>query len=97
MESYITTESVQGGQTGSLDIEYTHVKVDQVACAEHEFTTAAINEANLKGIGKWRIDRAGDYGWGIFALKDFMPGELIFKAEVDSFKERDSHTIQVGM
>ena len=79
------------------DHDYTNVKLEQVACAEHEFTTAIVNEANLKGVGQWRIDRAGDYGWGIFAERDFMPGELVFKAEVDSFKERDSHTIQVGM
>ena len=79
------------------DHDYANVKVEQVACAEHEFTTAIVNQANLKGVGQWRIDRAGDFGWGIFAERDFMPDELVFKAEVDSFKERDSHTIQVGM
>ena len=52
------------------DHEYTNIKVEQVACAEHEFSTAKVNEANLKGEGKWRIDRAGDNGWGIFAERD---------------------------
>ncbi len=56
------------------------MKIEQVAIKEHEFSTAEVNAANMNGGGKWRIDRAGDYGWGIFALTDFMPGDLIFKA-----------------
>ena len=91
--STISTSSVHSVH----DHDYTNIKMEQVACAEHEFSTATVNEANLIGQGKWRIDRAGDYGWGIFAERDFMPGELVFKADVDSFKERDSHTIQVAM
>ncbi len=62
----------------------------------HEYNDNDVANANIKGEGHWKIDRAGDFGWGIFALKDFAPNEFIFRGKSIAFQSRDSHTIQIG-
>ena len=62
----------------------------------HAYSDMDVADANLKGIGQWKIDRAGDFGWGIFALKDYQPHEFIFRGKSIAFQPRDSHTIQIG-
>lgn len=62
----------------------------------HEFSDSQIAEVNLKGVGLWKVDKAGDFGWGIFAQKDYAPNEFIFRGKALRFQQRDSHTVQVG-
>ena len=59
----------------------------------HAYTDNDVADANLKGVGFWKIDKAGDFGWGVFALKDYQPNEFIFRGKSIAIQPRDSHTV----
>ena len=59
----------------------------------HTYSDKDVADANQNGVGLWKIDRAGDFGWGIFALKDYQPHDFIFRGKSIKFQPRDSHTI----
>ncbi len=55
------------------------------AIFSHDYTDNDVAIANNKGKGLWKIDKAGDFGWGIFALKDYAPNEFIFRGKSIAF------------
>ena len=64
-----------------------------------EYTAANIEEeieqANIKGKSQWEIRQAGNKGFGIFALRDFSPKELVFRATaLNKTLQRTSHSVQ---
>jgi len=53
--------------------------------AVHEFSDDQIAAANVNGVGRWKLASAGDFGWGIFAQKDFAPNEFILHGKATRF------------
>ena len=59
--------------------------IQKEAVVSHEYNDNDVAVANVKGEGNWKISRAGDFGWGIFALRDFAPDEFIFRGKSIAF------------
>jgi hypothetical protein len=63
--------------------------------AEDDSLKIEIQEANAQNAGKIDIRETGQYGWGLFALREFQAGALVMRGRaLESGPAKDKHTVQ---
>jgi hypothetical protein len=64
---------------------------------KHVSIEEEVRNANERGKEQWEIRQTCDKGYGIYLLKDFDAGEVLFRAKcVQETKQRTSHSVQTG-